>query len=215
MENRDKRRKRVPPQLPQIIILLAAASQIPRRDPRQTTNLERPHGLLHHTTSDLNTRAEDGSVTESTGNNFISREEVMEFEDSDDSLKDPNYELTQESSNDSDTSNVKTENKKRAEQKKNQTRKADNYGKLYYKTSFDEKEFTAINLIRSGRRATFPEEMPNWRSDANAESRFVITVAPQNDICPHGSTYPRNAVPITVNRIITPTDHVSWYINDP
>jgi hypothetical protein len=27
-----------------------------------------------------------------------------------------------------------------------------------------------------------------------AERRFVITVAPQNDICPRGNTYPINAV---------------------
>ncbi|KAF2888544.1 hypothetical protein ILUMI_17629, partial [Ignelater luminosus] len=53
--------------------------------------------------------AEDGSVTESRGNNFISWEEVMEFEDSDDSLEDPNYELTQESSNDSNTTLRKKE----------------------------------------------------------------------------------------------------------
>jgi len=32
----------------------------------------------------------------------------------------------------------------------------------------------------------------------------VITVAPQNDICPHGSTYPRNAVAITVKRMTVP-----------
>ena len=42
-----------------------------------------------------------------------------------------------------------------------------------------------------------------------AERRFVITVAPQNDICPHGKTYPTNAVAITVNRRITPMFHVS------
>lgn len=41
-----------------------------------------------------------------------------------------------------------------------------------------------------------------------AENRLVITVAPQNDIWPHGSTYPRKAVAITRNRMITPTDHV-------
>jgi hypothetical protein len=41
-----------------------------------------------------------------------------------------------------------------------------------------------------------------------ADSRFVITVAPQNDICPHGSTYPRNAVAIIVKNIMTPIDHV-------
>jgi len=34
-----------------------------------------------------------------------------------------------------------------------------------------------------------------------AENRLVITVAPQNDICPHGSTYPRKAVAMT--RIIS------------
>jgi len=41
-----------------------------------------------------------------------------------------------------------------------------------------------------------------------AENKLVITVAPQKDICPHGSTYPKNAVAITINRIITPTIHV-------
>ncbi|KAF2886988.1 hypothetical protein ILUMI_19184, partial [Ignelater luminosus] len=47
---------------------------------------------------------------------------------------------------------------------------AENYGTLYYKTSFDEKEFTTSNSIQSGRRATFPEEIPNLRNDANAIS---------------------------------------------
>ncbi|KAF2896407.1 hypothetical protein ILUMI_09773 [Ignelater luminosus] len=199
-----------------------------------------------------------GSVTESTGNNFISREAVMEFEDSGDSLKDPNYKLTQESSNDPDTSIKKkpggiiaADEKGRHEQhakipefvrqgirdhimkfpveeshssrersgkkylgshlniskmyrlyktecEENNVEethiakewlktdnsgnnfdiskivhlqvKAKNYGTLYYKTSFDEKEFTTINLIRPGRRATFPEEIPNLRSDATAIS---------------------------------------------
>ncbi|KAF2888867.1 hypothetical protein ILUMI_17306 [Ignelater luminosus] len=46
----------------------------------------------------------------------------------------------------------------------------ENYGTLYYKTSFDEKEFTTINLIWSGRRTTFPKEISNLRSDANAIS---------------------------------------------
>lgn len=41
-----------------------------------------------------------------------------------------------------------------------------------------------------------------------ADARLVITVAPQNDICPQGRTYPRKAVPIVMNRIITPTSHV-------
>lgn len=37
-----------------------------------------------------------------------------------------------------------------------------------------------------------------------ADSKFVITVAPQNDICPHGKTYPTNAVIIVINNNITP-----------
>jgi hypothetical protein len=41
-----------------------------------------------------------------------------------------------------------------------------------------------------------------------ADRKFVITVAAQNNICPHGSTYPRNEVAIFINRIITRTDHV-------
>jgi hypothetical protein len=34
-------------------------------------------------------------------------------------------------------------------------------------------------------------------------------VVPQNDICPHGNTYPKNAVAITASKIITPTLQVS------
>jgi hypothetical protein len=41
-----------------------------------------------------------------------------------------------------------------------------------------------------------------------AESKFVITVAPQHDICPHGRTYPRKAVAIVTKKIRTPIDHV-------
>jgi hypothetical protein len=41
-----------------------------------------------------------------------------------------------------------------------------------------------------------------------AESTFVITVAPQNDICPHGNTYPKKAVAIVTMKIRTPIDHV-------
>jgi hypothetical protein len=47
-----------------------------------------------------------------------------------------------------------------------------------------------------------------------AEKRFVITVAPQNLICPHGRTYPINAVAIVTMKIITPMFHVSIMLND-
>lgn len=48
-----------------------------------------------------------------------------------------------------------------------------------------------------------------------ADSRLVITVAPQNDICPHGRTYPKNAVAIIINNIIIPTIHVIISLYDP
>lgn len=42
-----------------------------------------------------------------------------------------------------------------------------------------------------------------------AENKLVMTVAPQNDICPQGRTYPKKAVAITRSRITTPTDQ-AW-----
>lgn len=45
-----------------------------------------------------------------------------------------------------------------------------------------------------------------------AENKLVITVAPQNDICPQGSTYPRKAVAIKISKIITPDIHVSKFL---
>lgn len=41
-----------------------------------------------------------------------------------------------------------------------------------------------------------------------AERRLVITVAPQKDIWPHGSTYPKNAVIIEMIKIEDPIIHV-------
>jgi len=40
-----------------------------------------------------------------------------------------------------------------------------------------------------------------------AEKMFVMTVAPQNDICPHGKTYPRKAVAISRIKIVIPLAH--------
>jgi hypothetical protein len=42
-----------------------------------------------------------------------------------------------------------------------------------------------------------------------AENRLVITVAPQNLICPQGRTYPINAVAMVKINKITPMFHVS------
>lgn len=48
-----------------------------------------------------------------------------------------------------------------------------------------------------------------------ADDRLVITVAPQNDICPHGRTYPRKAVAMSASRSIVPVYHVFLSIKDP
>jgi len=45
-----------------------------------------------------------------------------------------------------------------------------------------------------------------------AEKMFVITVAPQNDICPQGSTYPRKAVAISMNKMIIPVVQVCGFV---
>jgi len=67
------------------------------------------------------------------------------------------------------------------------------------------------NRIRVGLSTANPPHI-HWTRFSpmygTAENRLVITVAPQNDICPHGKTYPKNAVAIVINKIITPTIHV-------
>jgi len=45
-----------------------------------------------------------------------------------------------------------------------------------------------------------------------ADIRLVMTVAPQNDICPHGRTYPKNAVAIKMNRISVPDIQVIFFV---
>lgn len=47
-----------------------------------------------------------------------------------------------------------------------------------------------------------------------AENRLVITVAPQNLICPHGRTYPMKAVAIVTMKINTPMFQVSIRVYD-
>jgi hypothetical protein len=48
-----------------------------------------------------------------------------------------------------------------------------------------------------------------------ADKRFVITVAPQKDICPHGRTYPINAAAIVNRRRIIPDIQVKKNIKEP
>jgi len=45
-----------------------------------------------------------------------------------------------------------------------------------------------------------------------AEKMLVITVAPQKDICPHGRTYPKNAVAITRTKITIPDSHTCFFV---
>jgi len=45
-----------------------------------------------------------------------------------------------------------------------------------------------------------------------AEKMFVITVAPQNDICPHGNTYPRKAAAIKRIRITIPVNQTCDFL---
>lgn len=45
-----------------------------------------------------------------------------------------------------------------------------------------------------------------------AEKIFVITVAPQNDICPHGNTYPKNAAAINKIKITIPVDQTNFFV---
>lgn len=48
-----------------------------------------------------------------------------------------------------------------------------------------------------------------------AENKFVITVAPQNDIWPHGRTYPTKAVAMRARSKITPMFQVSLFRYEP
>jgi hypothetical protein len=59
----------------------------------------------------------------------------------------------------------------------------------------------------------------HWTSSVpmygTADNKFVFTVAPRNDICPHGRTYPIKAVGIVTNKITTPIEHVCVNVYDP
>lgn len=46
-----------------------------------------------------------------------------------------------------------------------------------------------------------------------AEKIFVITVAPQKDICPHGRTYPKKAVAIRTTKMDIPDSHVCFLVD--
>jgi hypothetical protein len=58
-------------------------------------------------------------------------------------------------------------------------------------------KWNAKNRVRVALSTEKPPQIHSTRLDliyGIAESRFVITVAPQKDICPHGRTYPIKAI---------------------
>lgn len=69
------------------------------------------------------------------------------------------------------------------------------------------KKCRAKNRLKVGFLTANPPHSQNTISSPKkgiAENKFVITVAPQNDICPQGKTYPKKAVAIKINRIEVP-----------
>jgi hypothetical protein len=63
------------------------------------------------------------------------------------------------------------------------------------------------NRFRVGWDTEGPPQIQITRSfptNGIADRTPVITVAPQKDICPHGSTYPKKAVPMVISMMITP-----------
>lgn len=74
------------------------------------------------------------------------------------------------------------------------------------------------NRVKDALSTANPPQIQYTISDPTngiALNRFVITVAPQKDICPHGRTYPKKAVAIVANRIVQPINHTREKLNDP
>jgi hypothetical protein len=71
------------------------------------------------------------------------------------------------------------------------------------------------NRFRVGWDTDGPPQIHTTRSfptSGIAESTPVITVAPQKDICPHGRTYPKKAVPMVISIMITPETHTFGWL---
>jgi len=79
------------------------------------------------------------------------------------------------------------------------------------------KKWAMKNRVKVGFLTAKPPHT-HWTRDVPrygiAESKFVITVAPQKDIWPQGRTYPKKAVPITKNIRITPMVQVLVKMNE-
>lgn len=80
------------------------------------------------------------------------------------------------------------------------------------------KKWNAKNRVSVALSTEKPPQIHCTRASptyGTADKRFVITVAPQNDIWPHGRTYPTKAVIITRRKRMTPMFHVSLYKYEP
>lgn len=74
------------------------------------------------------------------------------------------------------------------------------------------RKWNAKNRLRVALSTANPPQIHSTRDFpmyGMAENRLVITVAPQNLICPHGRTYPMNAVAIVTMNSRTPRFQVS------
>merc|ERR1719187_1478306 len=77
------------------------------------------------------------------------------------------------------------------------------------------KKWKVKNRVRVGLSTANPPQSQETKEEPTygiAEKRLVITVAPQNDICPHGSTWPKKADAITNNKSKTPINQTPMYI---
>lgn len=66
------------------------------------------------------------------------------------------------------------------------------------------KEKNRIKVLLSTENPPQSQKVIIWPKYGIAEIKLVITVAPQNDIWPHGKMYPKNAVAIKIKIIKIP-----------
>lgn len=66
------------------------------------------------------------------------------------------------------------------------------------------KEKNRIKVLLSTENPPQIQKVIIWPKYGIAEIKLVITVAPQNDIWPHGKIYPKNAVAINIKIINSP-----------
>jgi len=76
------------------------------------------------------------------------------------------------------------------------------------------KKCNAKNRFNVGLSTEKPPQSQNaisWPISGMALNKFVITVAPQKLICPHGNTYPIKAMAIINAKITIPLNHTNGF----